>query len=152
MTRAAGSIGNAQPTDPSGSRCAGQILVVERRDNERVIRKAGFAHEPLGLGFVREVRNVELAAADCLDIRQCRPDEVLDPGILGRAYGRRRLFQFVGAGLPRVGDDEDAVRTGESGLQRFGATQIRRDDFIGEIAMLARIARQCAYFELTLRL
>ena len=46
----------------------------------------------------------------------------------------------------------DAVRTRESGLQRFGATQIRRDDFIGEVAMLARIASQRAYFELTLGL
>jgi len=133
-------------------RRTGEVLVVKRRDNEGVIRKAGLPHDLLGLGFVREVRNVELAAADCLDIRQCRPDEVLDAGLLGRAYRRRRLLEFVGAGLPCVGDDEDTARTGESGLERFGVSQIRRDDFVGEVAMLARIASQRAYFELTLGL
>src|SRR5713226_3529353 len=47
-----------------------KILVVERRDDERMMRKPGFLHDPIYLGLAGKVRHVELAAADRFDIRQ----------------------------------------------------------------------------------
>ena len=47
---------------------AREILVEERRDDECVMSKPGFFHDPIDLGFAGKVRNVELAAADRFDI------------------------------------------------------------------------------------
>src|SRR5258708_19197699 len=55
---------------------AQKILVVERRDDERMMRKPGFLHQPIDLGFAGKVRNVELGAADRFGIRQRGPDKV----------------------------------------------------------------------------
>src|SRR5260221_13877120 len=52
------------------SKNADKVLIVERRDDERMIRKAGFFHYPINLGLVGKVRNVEFAAADRVYIRQ----------------------------------------------------------------------------------
>src|SRR5712691_6878439 len=49
---------------------ARQALVVERRDDERMIRKPGFLDYPVDLGLAGKVRNVELAAADRFHVRQ----------------------------------------------------------------------------------
>src|SRR5713226_3683040 len=56
------------------SKNAHKILVVERRDDERMIDKPGFLDDPINLGLAGEVGNVELAPADRFDIRQRRPD------------------------------------------------------------------------------
>src|SRR6266699_6068214 len=55
------------------SKNAHKVLVVERRDDERMIRKPGFLHDPINLGLAGEVGNVELAAADRFYIRQRGP-------------------------------------------------------------------------------
>ncbi len=47
-----------------------QVLVVEGRDHERVIRKSGAADQLIDSGLAAEVRNVELAAADRFHVRQ----------------------------------------------------------------------------------
>src|SRR5438093_13407943 len=49
---------------------ADEVLVVERRDDERMIRKSGFLHDPADLRLTCEVRNVKFAAADCFDVGQ----------------------------------------------------------------------------------
>jgi hypothetical protein len=49
--------------------CAHDVLVEERRDDERVMREPGFLHDPIDPGLAGEVRNVELAAADRFRIR-----------------------------------------------------------------------------------
>ena len=82
------------------SESAHKILVVARRDDERMMRKPGFLHDPINLGLAGKVGNVELAAADRFDIRQRGPDKVFDAGILGSAYRRRCLLELVGACLP----------------------------------------------------
>ena len=40
------------------------------------------------------------------------------------------------------------MRPFKCGRKGFGATQVRLDDFVGEFAMLGRIASQSAYLEL----
>jgi hypothetical protein len=40
------------------------------------------------------------------------------------------------------------MRPFKCGRKGFGAIQVRLDDFVGEFAMLGRIASQSAYFEL----
>src|SRR5258708_32320590 len=86
------------------SKNADKVLIVERRDDERMIRKPGFFHYPVSLGLAGKVRNVELAAADRFYIRQRGPDKVFDTGILGSAYRRGCLLALVGAFFPKIGD------------------------------------------------
>ena len=52
------------------SKSAHKVLVVERRDDERMMRKPGFLDYPIDLGLAGKVGNVELAAADRFYIRQ----------------------------------------------------------------------------------
>src|SRR5207244_8234018 len=88
---------------------AHKILVVARRDDERMMREPGFLHDPINLGLAGKVGNVELAAADRFYIRQRGPDKVFDTGILGSAYRRRCLLELVGTCFPKIGDQKDAV-------------------------------------------
>src|SRR6266496_6062584 len=88
---------------------AHKILVVARRDDERMMREPGFLHDPINLGLAGKVGNVELAAADRFYIRQRGPDEVFDTGIFGSAYRRRCLFELVGTCFPEIGDQKDAM-------------------------------------------
>src|ERR1700722_20587251 len=81
MTRRAGSSGSAQPTAPPGlflrSHPADQVLVIERRDHERVIRKSGLAHDGFDFRLGRKVVDIDRAAGDRLHIGKRRPNEVL---------------------------------------------------------------------------
>ena len=52
------------------SKNARKVLVEKRRDDERVMRKPGFRHNPINFGLAGKVGNVELAAADRFDIGQ----------------------------------------------------------------------------------
>ena len=83
---------------------AHKVLVEERRDDERMIRKTGFLDDPIDLCLAGKVRDVEPAAADCFDIRQRRPYKVFDAGILGSAYRRGCLLELVGTFFPKIGD------------------------------------------------
>src|SRR5467141_1013158 len=74
-----------------------EVLVEERRDGERMIRKPRFRDHAIDLRLASKVGNVEFTAADRFDIRQCGPDKVLNPRSFGRAYRRRSLREFVGA-------------------------------------------------------
>src|SRR6266700_5391838 len=75
---------------------AHKILVVARRDDERMMREPGFLHDPINLGLAGKVGNVELAATDRFYIRQRGPDKVLDTDILGSADRRCCLLELVG--------------------------------------------------------
>ena len=48
---------------------ADKVLLVEGRDDERMICKPGFSHYPVDFGFPSEVGNVQLAFADCFGVR-----------------------------------------------------------------------------------
>ncbi len=52
------------------SQCAHEVLVEEWCDDERMIWKSGFLHDPVDLGLTGKVGNVEFAAANRFDIRQ----------------------------------------------------------------------------------
>src|SRR5580704_709019 len=127
---------------------ADKVLIVERRDDERMIRKPGFFHYPINLGLTSKVGNVKLAFADRLDVWQRGPDKVPDAGILGGAYGSGCLLQFVRSVLLEVGYQKYAIRPIKCGWKGFGTIQVGFDDFVGEFAMLGRIASQDAYLEL----
>src|SRR5712664_2806404 len=86
------------------SKNADKVLIVERRDDERMIRKSGFFHYPINLGLPAKVGNVELAAADRFYIRQRGPDKVFDTGFLGGAYRSGCLVDLVGTFFPKVSD------------------------------------------------
>src|ERR1700687_1292858 len=88
------------------SKNADKVLIVERRDDKRMIRKPGFFHYPINLGLAGEMGNVELTAADCFHIRQRGPDKVLDARILGGAYRTRRLLDLVGTFFPNISDQK----------------------------------------------
>src|SRR5260370_18276072 len=66
--------------------------------------------------------------------------------------GSDRLFGFVRERLPEVGHEKHTVRSGKRIFQRFRTVQIRENDFISQLRMLGRIARQGAHLELTTRL
>src|SRR5712664_1322243 len=53
---------------------ARKVPEVERRDDERMIRKPGFLHYPIDLSLAGKMRNIELATADRFYIRQRGPD------------------------------------------------------------------------------
>src|ERR1700757_5339894 len=81
---------------------ADKVLIVERRDDERMIRKPGFFHYPINLGLAGKMRNVKLAPADCFHIRQRGPDKVFDTGILCGAYRSGCLLDLVGTFFPKI--------------------------------------------------
>src|ERR1700739_658488 len=56
------------------SKNAGEVLIVERRDDECMVCKPAFFHNPTHLGLVGKMANVELAAADRFHIGQRGPD------------------------------------------------------------------------------
>src|SRR5258706_6488317 len=92
------------------SKNADKVLIVERRDDERMIHKPGFFHYPINLGLAGEVRNVELVSADRFHIRQRGPDKVVDTDILGCAYRRGCLLVFVGTFFPQISVSNYPVR------------------------------------------
>ncbi len=131
---------------------AEQILKEERCDHECVVRESSLAHDAVDLCLVGEMRDMELAATDRLDIRQRRPDEVLNAGIFRRVNGRECLLALVRARFPEIGYQKNPVCSGKRGFQCLRTIQIRQDDFVGQLRMLGRIASQGACFELTARL
>src|SRR5216684_6065849 len=100
---------------------AHKILVVARRDDERMMREPGLLHDPINPGLAGKVGNVELAAADRFYIRQRGPDKVFDTGILGSTYRRRCLLELVGTFFPKIGDQKDAMSPFECSFERFRA-------------------------------
>src|SRR5258708_6754922 len=110
--------------------------------------KSRFFDYQINLGLAGEVGNVELAAADRFHIRQRRPDKVFDTGILGGAYRSDCLLDLIGTFFPKIGDEKYAVCPFKCSRKGFGAIQVCLDDFVGEFAMLGRIASQGAYLEL----
>src|ERR1700739_1806315 len=113
------------------SKNADKVLIVERRDDERMIRKLGFFHYPINLGLAGKMGNVKLASADRFHIRQRGPDKVFDTGILASAYRSGCLLQFVRSLLRPIGDQEYAMRPFKCRLKGFGAIQIHLNDFGG---------------------
>src|SRR5216684_5831411 len=83
---------------------ADKVLIVERRDDERMLRKRGLFHYLIDLRLAGKVRNMELAAADRVYIRQRGPDKVFDTGILGGAYRSGCLVDLVGTFVPKISD------------------------------------------------
>src|SRR6266481_4836457 len=102
----------------------------------------------INLGLAGEVGNVELAATDRFHIRERGPDKVFDTCILGGAYRSCCLLDLIGTFFPKIGDEKYAVRPFKCRRKGFGAIQVCLDDFVGEFAMLGRIASQGACFEL----
>src|SRR5712691_6204557 len=88
---------------------ARKILVVERRDDECMVRKPGFLHWPIDLRFAGKVGNVEFAAADRFYIRQRGPDKVFDSGIFGGAYRHCCLLELVASCFPKIRYQENSV-------------------------------------------
>jgi hypothetical protein len=91
------------------SQSAHEVLVKEGRDDERIVRKSCFLHDPIDLRLAAEVGNVELTAADRFHIGQRRPDKVFDPGCFGRHYRCGCLLELVGTLFPKIGDQENAI-------------------------------------------
>ena len=73
---------------------------------------------------------------------------MLNACFLRSTYGGKCLLAFVGAGLPEIGDEENAVRSRQSCLESLRAIQVRHDYFVGEVAMFVGIARHRAHLEL----
>ena len=86
------------------SKNADKVLIVERRDDERMIRKPGLFHYPINLGLAGKMRNVKLASADRFHIRQRGPDKVLNALILCGAYRSGCLLGLVGTFFPKISD------------------------------------------------
>src|ERR1700732_1676718 len=86
------------------SKNADKVLIVERRDDERMIRKPGFFHYPINLGLAGKMWNVKLASADRFYIRQRGPGKVLNARILGGAYRSGCLVDLIGTFFPKIGD------------------------------------------------
>ena len=100
---------------------AHKILVVARRDDERMMREPGFLHDPINLGLAGKVGDVELTAADRFYIRQSGPDKVFDTGIPGSAYRRPCLLELVDTCFPEIGDQKDAIGAFECSFECFRA-------------------------------
>src|SRR5260221_66764 len=98
---------------------AHKVLVVERGDDERMMREPGFLHDPINLGLAGKVGNVEPAAANRFYIRQRGPDKVFDTSILGSAYRHRCLLKLVGTFFPKIGNQKDAMCLFKSTFKGF---------------------------------
>jgi hypothetical protein len=68
---------------------------------------------------------MELAFADGFNVGQRRPDEMLNAGILGGAYGSGCLLEFARSVFLEAGYEEHTIRPLECGCQGFGAIQVR---------------------------
>src|SRR4029077_13824254 len=126
---------------------ADKVLIVERCDDERMIRKPGLFHYPVDFGFAGEMGNVKLAVAERFHVWQRGPDQVIDAGVLGSAYRSGCLLDFVGSLLRKIGDQEYAVYPFKCSRKGFGSVQVGLNHFVGEFAMLGRITSQGAYLE-----
>ena len=82
------------------------------------------------------------APADRLDVRQCGPHEVPDPNRCGRGYRIARVAHLVGAGLPEVRHEEDAVGAFERARKGLGASEVRCNHLVRRTAETPRISRQ----------
>src|SRR3982074_1600647 len=71
---------------------------------------------------------------------------------LGGAHRRSSLPELVGAGFPEIGNQKNTVCPFKGGREGFRAVEIGFEDFAGESAMLAWMARQRAHHELALGL
>src|SRR6266550_5751829 len=118
---------------------AHKILVVARRDDERMMREPRFLHDPINLGLAGKVGNVEPAAADRFYVGQRGPDKVFDPGIFGGAYGRRRLLKLAASCFLKIGDQENSVCPCKCSFECLRFAQICLDDFLCELPMLVWI-------------
>src|SRR5260370_16425538 len=107
--------------------------------------KSRFFDYQINLGLAGEVGNVELAATDRFHIREGGPDKVFNTRILGGAYRSGCLLDLVGTFFPKIGNEKYAVRPFKCSRKGFGTIQVCLDDFVGEFAMLGRIASQRAY-------
>src|SRR6267143_6552484 len=76
---------------------AHKVLVVERRDDERMVRKPGLLDYRINPGLAGKVGSVELAAADRFYIRQRGPDKVFDTGIPSGPDRCGFLLELVGS-------------------------------------------------------
>src|SRR6185295_1366835 len=125
-----------------------EVLVEERRNDERVIRKPCFRHDAIKLRLASEVGNVESAAADRFDIRQRGPDKMFHAGSFRGAYRCRPLRELVGALFPKVSDQENTVCTCERRLKGVRTVQVCSDHLVGLSAKCAGMASKSAYEEL----
>ena len=89
---------------------AHQVLVEEVR-SRTCDWQTRLLDDRIDLRFAGKAGQVDPAAADCFDIRQRRPDKVLSPRPPSQRRCRGCLLALVGAGVPEIGDQEDAVRT-----------------------------------------
>src|SRR6266404_3999196 len=119
-------IGIKRKSPAQGSVClllrcekAHKILVVARRNDERMMREPGFLHDPINLGLAGKVGNIEPAAADRFYVRQRGPDKVLDTGFLGSAYRRRCLLGLVWTCFPEIGDQKNAMYSFKCSFKGF---------------------------------
>jgi hypothetical protein len=85
------------------SNSAQNVLVVEGRDDKRMIWKSCIFGDPIDRGLPGKVGNVELAAADRFYIRQRGPDKLFDTGFLSGANRSGCLLEFVRAWFPKTG-------------------------------------------------
>ena len=83
---------------PLRSENAHKALVVERRDDERMMRKPGFLYYPINLGLTGKVERGTCRRRSLL--RQA----ALTTGILGSPYRRGCLLKLVSAFFPKIGD------------------------------------------------
>ena len=65
---------------------------------------------------------------------------MFDIGILGSAYRRCCLLDLVGARFQKIGDQENAVCPCKCDLEGLRTVEIRFDDFVSELAVLAWMA------------
>src|SRR5258708_8227922 len=114
---------------------AQKVMVVERRDDERMIREPRIPDDPIDPGFAGKVGNVKRAAADCFYVRQCGPNDVFHARIARRAYRCSRLLEFVGTFFPEIGDQEEAMSSCKCSVKCAWPSEIGFDHFVREIAM-----------------
>jgi len=93
--------------------------------------------------------NIDRAARDRFHIGKRRPDEVPYAGGLRRVDSSACLFRLVCMYIPGIGHHENAIHSGKCGFKRLRTIEIGQNDFIAQLRVLGRVARQRPHLELT---
>ncbi len=125
-----------------------EVPIVGRRHDKGMPWKPSILHNRVNLRLPSELRNVEFAAADYFYVWKRRPDQVINACRFRGLNCRCCLLDLIGAVLPEVGDQKDAMGTFQGRNKSLRPFQICCDRFVSDAFVLGRVARKRTYFEL----
>lgn len=127
-----------------------KVLIIGRGYNKGVVRKSGRFHDQIDFRLARELWKADLTSAYRFHIGEGGPNHVVDTRRLGGIDRGRRLLHLVGAILPVIGDQENAVRACQRRRQGFWPVHICGDHFVSRALVRVGLTGKGSHLELAI--